>query len=75
MSTTVWPRQPMQSEDVGLLAEVLDGWCVRNECVRTSPLAHRKAKSLVDWFELGVHQRDELARLLEDDVVVDEPNG
>jgi hypothetical protein len=49
----------------------LDGlhreWCSAARCRRDSDLGMAKAKALVDWFEFGVRDREELLGLLSDD--------
>lgn len=70
MTKTDWPREIVTPETVELLDGVLKAWCLQNGCSLDSDLARKKARSLMDWSDLGVRDAAELARLLDDDITL-----
>jgi hypothetical protein len=49
---------------------ILQCWCEENGYPRGSVEAGRKAKSLLQWIELGVTDEAELSDLIRDDIVI-----
>jgi len=66
MAKTDWPREPLTAEMVQVLDRILSDWCLEHACDKRSDEGELTAKMLVDWFEFGVHDEQELARLLRD---------
>jgi hypothetical protein len=67
MTRTVWPKEALTSETMNFLDGIHQEWCSAARCGRSSNLGMAKAKALVDWFEFGVRDRDELLGLLSED--------
>lgn len=55
MTKTDWPREPIDNKAIAALERVLKHWCVEHACERGSAQAQIAAKTLIDWFEFGVH--------------------
>jgi len=68
MALTDWPREPLTAETMLILDRVLRDWCVQEDCEIESEMATLTAKSLVDWFEFGVRDEGELARVIRDQI-------
>jgi hypothetical protein len=66
MAKTDWPREPLTADTVQVLDRILSDWCAEHSCDKDSDEGHVTAKMLVDWFEFGIHDEQELARLLRD---------
>ncbi len=58
------------SKVTDMIDRVLERWCAENGCPRGSVEATRKAKSLLQWIELGVTDEGELSSLIRDDIVI-----
>jgi hypothetical protein len=71
MTKTDWPREPLTAETMQLLDRILSDWCLENACEKHSGEGQVTAKMLVDWFEFGIHDETELARLLRDTAMRD----
>lgn len=65
MTTTDWPKEGIQSDDVDMLQMVLRNWCADRSLDIKSPEAEAAAKSLVDWYEFGIKDPAELKTLLD----------
>lgn len=65
---TDWPKEALTSEAMGILDRVLRQWCAEHNCALDSEQAQATAKALIDWFEFGVHDEAELARLSRDEL-------
>lgn len=68
MSKTDWPKDPITNEMMKTLDSILQEWCRETGASPDSAEAQTKARTLVDWFEFGVRDHNELGRLLRDDV-------
>lgn len=66
MNTTCWPKEPLLGEDVDLLDRILRTWCATRGVDLADASSCQKAKELVEWFEFGVRDPAELARLIGD---------
>ncbi|MBZ5758979.1 MULTISPECIES: hypothetical protein [Rhizobium] len=64
-TTTDWPKEGIQSSDLGMLQAVLDAWCVDKSVDIHSPDAQVAARSLIDWYEFGISDPAELRTMLE----------
>jgi hypothetical protein len=58
------------SKVTDMIDRILQCWCEENGCPRGSVEAGRKAKSLLQWIELGVTDEAELSDLIRDDIVI-----
>ncbi len=67
MTRTVWPKEALTSEAMNFLDGIHQEWCLAMRCRRDSALGMAKARALIDWFEFGVRDRDELLGLLSED--------
>ena len=67
MTRTVWPKEALTSEAMNFLDSIHREWCLTAHCRRDSDLGLARAKALVDWFEFGVRDRNELLGLLSED--------
>jgi hypothetical protein len=65
MTTTDWPKEGIQSDDVDMLQAVLKAWCAEKSLEMKSPEAQVAARSLVDWYEFGIKDAAELKTLLD----------
>ncbi|MGO4352667.1 hypothetical protein AB4Z25_12120 [Rhizobium sp. RAF36] len=66
MAQTDWPREPLSAETMQVLDRILSDWCAEHSCDKATDEGQVTAKMLVDWFEFGIHDEQELARLLPD---------
>lgn len=71
MATTDWPREPLTAETMLVLDRILSDWCAERSCDKGSDEGRVTAKMLVDWFEFGIHDERELARLVRDTAMLD----
>jgi len=69
MSKTDFPKEPITDETMQTLDRILKEWCTEAGVGPSSPQAHSIARTLVDWFEFGVRDEEELGRLIRDDDV------
>ncbi len=53
-----------------MIDRILQCWCEENDYQRGSVEAGRKAKSLLQWIELGVTDEAELSDLIRNDIVI-----
>jgi hypothetical protein len=53
-----------------LLDRVLKEWCTERNCAVDSEQGKATAKALIDWFEFGVRDEQELARLARDELQI-----
>ncbi|CAN7257886.1 hypothetical protein [Rhizobium sp. LjRoot258] len=60
----------LTSKITEMIDRILKCWCDENGYRRGSAEAGRKAKSLVQWLELGVTDEVELSNLIRDDIVI-----
>jgi hypothetical protein len=60
----------LTSKITKMIDRILKCWCDENGYRRGSAEASRKAKSLVQWLELGVTDEVELSNLIRDDIVI-----
>jgi len=67
MTRTVWPKEALTSDVMNFLDGIHQEWCSAARCRRDSDLGMARGKALVDWFEFGVRDRDELLGLLSED--------
>lgn len=71
MAKTDWPREPLTSDTMRLLDRILSDWCAEQICDKVSERGQVTAKMLIDWFEFGIHDERELARLVRDPAMLD----
>lgn len=67
MWKTDWPKSAVTSETIVVLRRILRDWCDERGHRADSQEGGRTAKSLIGWYEFGVTDEDELARLIRDD--------
>ena len=65
---TDWPKEALTSETMVYLKSILQEWCAQNGISILSEDGSEKARSLIDWYEFGVKDRDELLKLLSDEI-------
>lgn len=65
-----WQRPVLVFKITELIDRVLRNWCDENGHQKGSVEANRKAKSLLQWIELGVTDEHELTDLIRDDIVI-----
>lgn len=65
MTTTDWPKEGIQSDDLDMLQAVLAQWCATRSMDMKCPEAQTAARSLVDWYEFGIKDPAELTTLLD----------
>lgn len=70
MATTDWPREALTAETIQALDRILRNWCAENGHALNGVEARLTAKSLVDWFEFGVHDERELETLVRDQILL-----
>ena len=68
MTKTDWPKEALTSEALEMLDCILTHWCVEQNCDANSDRGQATAKALIDWFEFGVQNENELARLARDEL-------
>jgi hypothetical protein len=68
MTKTDWPKEALTSEALEMLDRILTHWCVEQDCDANSDPGQATAKALIDWFEFGVQDENELARLARDEL-------
>ncbi|WP_160004734.1 hypothetical protein [Rhizobium sp. 18055] len=71
MAKTDWPREPITADTMQVLDRILSEWCAEHSCDKSSDEGQVTARMLVDWFEFGIHDEQELARLLRDKAMMD----
>lgn len=71
MAKTDWPREPLTADTMQLLDRILSDWCAEQPWDKNSDRGTTTAKMLVDWFEFGIHDEQELARLVRDPMMQD----
>ncbi|MBA9035942.1 hypothetical protein [Rhizobium leguminosarum] len=64
MGLICWPKEPIDDSDIALLIGILRRWCEKNRIHLTATESLAKAKDLVEWFEFGVKDPDELEGLI-----------
>ncbi|CAN7577170.1 hypothetical protein LJR030_001136 [Rhizobium sp. LjRoot30] len=72
---TVWPKEALTSETMMFLKSILLDWCEQNGVAITSDDGVAKARSLIDWYEFGIKDRDELLRLLSEEIGIAGPTA
>ncbi|MBZ9793747.1 hypothetical protein K9B32_27190 [Rhizobium sp. 3T7] len=65
-----WQRPVLVFKITDLIDRILRNWCDENGHQKESVEASRKAKSLLQWIELGVTDEHELTDLIRDDIVI-----
>jgi len=65
-----WQRPVLVFKITDLIDRILRNWCDENGHQKGSVEATRKAKSLLQWIELGVTDEYELTDLIRDDIVI-----
>ncbi|OWV99924.1 hypothetical protein [Rhizobium sp. R693] len=65
-----WQRPVLVSKITELIDRILRNWCDENGHQKGSAEASQKAKSLLQWIELGVTDEHELTDLIRDDIVI-----
>jgi hypothetical protein len=65
-----WQRPVLVFKITDLIDRILRNWCDENGHQKGSVEAKRKAKSLLQWIELGVTDEHELTDLIRDDIVI-----
>ncbi|MFS2153409.1 MULTISPECIES: hypothetical protein [unclassified Rhizobium] len=68
MTKTDWPKEALTSEAMEMLDRILKQWCLEQNCDVSSDRGQATAKALIDWFEFGVQDEKELARLARDEL-------
>ncbi|WP_244619063.1 hypothetical protein [Rhizobium sp. 18055] len=68
VTKTDWPKEALTSEAMEALDRVLRAWCLERAVAVDSEQGQATAKALIDWFEFGVHDEQELARLARDEL-------
>jgi hypothetical protein len=71
MTTTDWPKEALTAETMQTLDRILRDWCAENGQALSGVEARLTAKSLVDWFEFGVHDERELQTLVRDRILLE----
>ncbi|MET3858208.1 hypothetical protein [Rhizobium sp. OAE497] len=56
-------RKTVGIEDSKILVTILDQWCAANPAASGGSEARAKAEELVDWFEFGISDANELVDL------------
>ncbi|WDZ81602.1 hypothetical protein PWG15_35275 (plasmid) [Ensifer adhaerens] len=64
------PSGVSQSETIVVLRRILRDWCDARGYRADSQEGGRTAKSLINWYEFGVTDEVELARLIRDDIII-----
>ncbi|CAN7611050.1 hypothetical protein IB277_29205 [Ensifer sp. ENS07] len=72
MWKTDWPKSPVTSDTIVVLHRILRDWCDEGGHLIGSQEGGRTAKSLINWYEFGVTDEEELARLIRDDIIIAE---
>ncbi|WP_043612887.1 hypothetical protein [Ensifer sp. ZNC0028] len=72
MWKTDWPKMAVSSEAIVVLRRILRDWCDERGHLTESQESGRTARSLINWYEFGVTNEDELARLIRDDIKIAE---
>jgi hypothetical protein len=70
VAKTDWPKEPLTGEAVTLLNDVLQEWRAEMGFQPDSEAVSSQARVLVGWFEFGIRDKDELSRLLRDELTV-----
>jgi hypothetical protein len=65
-----WQRPVLAFKITDLVDRIVRDWCDENGHQKGSVEASQKAKSLLQWIELGVTDEHELTDLIRDDIVV-----
>ena len=65
-----WQRPVLVFKITDLIDRILRNWCDENGHQKGSVEAKRKAKSLLQWIELGVTDERELTDLIRNDIVI-----
>lgn len=68
MTKTDWPKEALTSEALEMLDRILKQWCVEQNCDANGDRGQTTAKALIDWFEFGVQDENELVRLARDEL-------
>lgn len=63
-SGIAWPKPVIQHEEFEMIRDVLRQRCSEVDLALESLEAARIGRELVDWFEFGIRDRDELARII-----------
>ncbi|MDX3925002.1 MAG: hypothetical protein QHC90_04225 [Shinella sp.] len=59
-----WPKEPIQSEELDMLQELLRQWCEEHDCDIKGPEANSVAKELISWFEFGIKDKARLRKII-----------
>ncbi|WP_431322972.1 hypothetical protein [Rhizobium sp. YTU87027] len=65
-----WQRPVLASKITELIDRILRNWCDESGHQKGSAEAIQKAKSLLQWIELGVTDERELTDLIRNDIVI-----
>ncbi len=65
---TDWPKEALTSEKMVFLKSILQDWCTQNGISLLSEAGAAKARSLIDWYEFGIKDREELLKLLSEEI-------
>lgn len=71
MAKTDWPREPLSAETMEVLDRIFSDWCLEHSCDKGSDEGQVTAKMLINWFEFGIRDELELARLVRDTAMLD----
>ncbi|MGO4621545.1 hypothetical protein AB4Z34_25845 [Ensifer sp. 2YAB10] len=70
MWKTDWPKPGMASETIMVLRRILREWCDEQGCQAESDAGGLAARNLIRWYEFGVTDERELAKLIRDDISI-----
>jgi len=70
MQRISWQRPVLASKITDLIDRILRNWCDENGHQKGSVEASQKARSLLQWIELGVTDEHELTDLIRNDIVI-----
>lgn len=54
----------ISTSDLDLLQSTLNVWCAERQLRVTDPAAKEAAAQLIDWYQFGIKEPKELARLI-----------
>jgi hypothetical protein len=73
VTKTDWPKEPLTPDVMDMLDRVLRDLCSERGVEVVSVEGQTMAKALIDWFEFGVRDEDEFARLAGEEFSVKSP--
>jgi hypothetical protein len=56
--------EAFEPHELGLMRAILEEACGRRGCSTTGLEAQKLARELVDWYQFGIKDRDELEKML-----------